>query len=846
MAASRAAVRHIFEGSSAQAHALASHSDSDNDDTKADGGAKPDAAGTAPTNSGQNGAHFGQLSLRARAEAFADVLLAQRAFSFGVQIEGKGETEEVIAEETESAAHVSRWRSLAAADSEADAANDDSAGQAGSTSRSVGADAAPFVVFPVLNAMLGVSDECRRASLALAGASSARSPVSNAAEKDAKKQHLDASRSSSPSNPSRRSWLRRSRPSSSSPVVAESQAAGDGEHPAQRRESAVLGSDADEEFSLASSLAIRLSTTGGESVATAGKVDEDAVGEDSPALSVGVNALLESAIAHELFESSERRSTVGGAAVAVSFGATAATADGNGGLDVVDSIRVVAERGKDASATILRGSSPLTQLLSAYFRSPGIGRDWLVGAVGPTVARIARGESGAMEIDPARVANNNSSTVVGSSGNCNDPSLVLDANLESLVGAAGEIMESVLNHPHTAFPLAMRRACYLLRRRVNDAFPQQPEAARNAVQSVTFLRFLVPFIVSPESLWPELFPRRVGGDETFRPHMPSVLAARKAGGVAPAVSSDVRRRLLLVSKIIQQAVNGREYEARDTYFLRCNPFIRRYAPLVDRFLADISNDSVLSTPRDAWFHDDLPVSPREALESFNLLGATLFARESEICAELGGHADILAALASLPRSSGQTGGGPILPEQARSPTDREDEARYQEILRQAVTTDLSECADTQSLVVSGSDEQGRPVVVFTVERLPAREIDMEKYFLFVVATLDSVVERDCKYYSLPPPSRCQFRPLTPTAPGDFLCVLLVAGRCAGVRSHKLQQVPSAKFFFSATMLCSIQPQIQEKPQATVHHSAKPLDSDNRRFVAAVFVEKVLGQGPVCR
>jgi len=75
-------------------------------------------------------------------------------------------------------------------------------------------------------------------------------------------------------------------------------------------------------------------------------------------------------------------------------------------------------------------------------------------------------------------------------------------------------------------------------------------------------------------------------------------------------------------------------------------------------------------------------------------------------------------------------------------TDIENENLYYKFLRQAHQLDLSEIARLQIIYQSGVDNQGRPIVMFIGSRLPEKRAHLDRVFLYIIKTLDKIVEND--------------------------------------------------------------------------------------------------------
>jgi len=75
-------------------------------------------------------------------------------------------------------------------------------------------------------------------------------------------------------------------------------------------------------------------------------------------------------------------------------------------------------------------------------------------------------------------------------------------------------------------------------------------------------------------------------------------------------------------------------------------------------------------------------------------------------------------------------------------TDVENDNLYYKFLRQAHQLDLSEIARLQIIYQSGCDNQGRPIVMIIGSRLPEKRAHLDRVFLYIIKTLDKIVEND--------------------------------------------------------------------------------------------------------
>ncbi|XP_055930467.1 protein GDAP2 homolog [Argiope bruennichi] len=68
--------------------------------------------------------------------------------------------------------------------------------------------------------------------------------------------------------------------------------------------------------------------------------------------------------------------------------------------------------------------------------------------------------------------------------------------------------------------------------------------------------------------------------------------------------------------------------------------------------------------------------------------------------------------------------------------------KYERLLRKARNEDLRSIANLGCLYRSGEDRYGRPVIVFIGQRFKVNQIDLNKAVMYMILTLDSIVQKD--------------------------------------------------------------------------------------------------------
>jgi hypothetical protein len=52
------------------------------------------------------------------------------------------------------------------------------------------------------------------------------------------------------------------------------------------------------------------------------------------------------------------------------------------------------------------------------------------------------------------------------------------------------------------------------------------------------------------------------------------------------------------------------------------------------------------------------------------------------------------------------------------------------------------------LDVKGTDERGRPIMIFVASRMPENDVEMEKVFLYILKLMEEVTAKNLDYYAI--------------------------------------------------------------------------------------------------
>ena len=198
-------------------------------------------------------------------------------------------------------------------------------------------------------------------------------------------------------------------------------------------------------------------------------------------------------------------------------------------------------------AQILRQQSLASRVLGEHARASG--RGFLEAALGPELRRLVGSTSSYdLEVDPSRLESDASSTHR------------LDENVRRLQQWGDAFVLALTSEGALgALPSSMRALAATIRA-ASAAHGLTPEQTTALVGGYLILRVVNPAIVTPE-----------------------------AHGLLDAPPPPaLRRALVLVSKLVQNAANGVEFGAKEAYMKPFNAWVVRTAPRVSAFLAAVA------------------------------------------------------------------------------------------------------------------------------------------------------------------------------------------------------------------------------------------------------------------
>eukprot|EP01103_Thecamoeba_quadrilineata_P011116 TRINITY_DN2585_c0_g2_i1.p1 TRINITY_DN2585_c0_g2~~TRINITY_DN2585_c0_g2_i1.p1 ORF type:complete len:562 (+),score=85.83 TRINITY_DN2585_c0_g2_i1:132-1817(+) len=196
-------------------------------------------------------------------------------------------------------------------------------------------------------------------------------------------------------------------------------------------------------------------------------------------------------------------------------------------------------------STLFRGESAAIKLMSRYFALEG--KMYLNKFVRPLVIKIC--QSGSLEVNKQKV----------------DPGEDIMANSTKLLMITQEFLDNFCQSPNQC-PLKFRHVFTTVKRELKNYFPGLVDAI---VGSLLFLRFICPAITCPQ---------KYGIDE-----------------MNPEKLVECQRSLILVSKLLQNLVNGVEFDGtKEMYMTGLNCFITKNVDSLQNFFKIVADEELLA------------------------------------------------------------------------------------------------------------------------------------------------------------------------------------------------------------------------------------------------------------
>ncbi|XP_044015830.1 neurofibromin isoform X2 [Aphidius gifuensis] len=199
----------------------------------------------------------------------------------------------------------------------------------------------------------------------------------------------------------------------------------------------------------------------------------------------------------------------------------------------------------DCMQTLFRGNSLGSKIMAFCFKI--YGASYLQNLLEPLILPLIDSNNHVklnFEIDTSRIDNNDSIIING----------------KNLIALTQKVFDAIVSSADK-FPSQLRSMCHCLYQVLSKRFPQCPQNNIGAVGTVIFLRFINPAIVSPQEM----------------------------GIINKPVPHNIKRGLMLMSKILQNIANHVEF-SKEQYMLQFNDFLRLHFEIGRRFFIQIASD----------------------------------------------------------------------------------------------------------------------------------------------------------------------------------------------------------------------------------------------------------------
>ncbi|XP_048487858.1 neurofibromin [Plutella xylostella] len=200
----------------------------------------------------------------------------------------------------------------------------------------------------------------------------------------------------------------------------------------------------------------------------------------------------------------------------------------------------------DCMQTLFRGNSLGSKIMAFCFKIYGAA--YLQSLLEPFITslldQVAVEPTLSFEVDPARL----------------DAGQDIEVNRSNLISLTQEVFTRIVSSADR-FPPQLRSMCHCLYQVLSKRFAQFPQTSVGAVGTVLFLRFINPAIVSPQEM----------------------------GITSRSVPAQVKRGLMLMSKILQNIANHVLF-SKEQHMLPFNHLLRTHFEIARRFFIQIASD----------------------------------------------------------------------------------------------------------------------------------------------------------------------------------------------------------------------------------------------------------------
>ncbi|ORY04201.1 hypothetical protein K493DRAFT_311429 [Basidiobolus meristosporus CBS 931.73] len=369
----------------------------------------------------------------------------------------------------------------------------------------------------------------------------------------------------------------------------------------------------------------------------------------------------------------------------------------------------------ESSSELFRRNCMATRLLAAFAKM--YGSEYLRSTLQPILREMVSNNHLAYELDPTKMSMNSDAAK-----NLANLKQMSQAFLDVIVASAPKV------------PRAFREICHFLSTIVGERFP---EAKSAAVGGFIFLRFFCPAIVAPET----------------------------HNLVASFDNKEIRRGLLLITKVIQNLANNVLFGTKESFMITLNDFLTSNIHKVSNFLLDISvapsdsdTESIITT--NSRLEDtDLSRLHRHVFDNLERIGRDLSTRKQSKPFLIAPNTGLVAngsvnsdlekpqstskkAHEKLSTVLAQLGPPPDVPRVERSSFDSKIGASnemFREFMQRNGYRNTEPIKSKRLFYEGGLSKERRPVLYLILRRVIADAIDMELLILHILQTMESVM-----------------------------------------------------------------------------------------------------------
>ncbi|KAJ9061115.1 Ras GTPase activating protein ira2 [Entomophthora muscae] len=360
----------------------------------------------------------------------------------------------------------------------------------------------------------------------------------------------------------------------------------------------------------------------------------------------------------------------------------------------------------DSSPELFRRNSMASRLLALFAKT--YGAEYQRFVLQPILLEMIANPR-PYEVDPSKIGKDGSA----------------EANLQNLKEMSHAFLDSIVSSG-SRIPPALREICAYLSTVVVEKFP---EAKLTSVGGLMFLRFFCPTIVAPDI----------------------------NGLVSLIGDKDLRRGLLLSTKVIQNLANNVFFGAKESFMISLNDLLTDYIPKVSSYLEEISTPLVDSKydppPPPKMDEDDLVRLHYYLVENVDRMGREIAIRKEHSCYPLTqpninpeeneklreaakqSHYKLTILLAQLgtPENKGKKKEGAAATKTA--------EQSYKEFMSKSGKLNVGALREKKIFYEGKNSKEKRPVFYFIARLIIADIQDMEMFLSLVFQTLAKLGDR---------------------------------------------------------------------------------------------------------